>query len=65
MPHSEKKQKETPGGKSFRTNLNKTGKIKKKSIELKKKNKKKEKNFETEQYELTVCQWCLEAKRSR
>lgn len=41
MPHSEKKQKETPGGKSFRTNLNKTGKIKKKSIELKKKNKKK------------------------
>lgn len=56
MPHSEKKQKETPGGKSFRTNLNKTGKIKKKSIELKKKNKEKEKNFETEQYELTVCQ---------
>ena len=37
MPHSEKKQKETPGGKSFRTNLNKTGKIKKKRIELKKK----------------------------
>ena len=43
MPHSEKKQKVTPGGKSFRTNLNKTGKIKKKSIELKKKNKKKAK----------------------
>ena len=43
MLHSEKKQKETPGGKSFRTNLNKTGKIKKKSIELKKKNKKKAK----------------------
>lgn len=43
MPHFEKKQKVTPGGKSFRTNLNKTGKIKKKSIELKKKNKKKAK----------------------
>ena len=60
MPHSEKKQKQTPGGKSFRTNLNKTGKIRKKSIELKKKEQKKgkekEKNFETEQYELTVCQ---------
>lgn len=41
MPHSEKKQKETPGGKSFRTNLNKTGKIRKKSIELKKKRTKK------------------------
>lgn len=60
MPHSEKKQKQTPGGKSFRTNLNKTGKIRKKSIELKKKEQKKgkekEKNFKTEQYELTVCQ---------
>lgn len=46
MPHSEKKQKVTPGGKSFRRNLNKTGKIKKKSIELKKKNKKKAKKKE-------------------
>ena len=30
-----------------------------------KKGKEKEKNFETEQYELTVCQQYLEATRSR